>query len=118
MFVMDTNVHSGLHLCRLCYPYLKESEQASVIFNSSVAGGPTALKSGVVYAMTKGPPAQTMVPFLIPRQPLNRIISIHPESVSTSPVTALHLSCRVGLLLLAIGRLENRATPSAQSQHL
>lgn len=59
MFVMDTNVHSALHLCRLCYPYLKESSSASIIFNSSVAGGPTALKSGVVYAMTKGLPASS-----------------------------------------------------------
>eukprot|EP00892_Ulva_mutabilis_P005702 jgi/Ulvmu1/3503/UM162_0010.1 len=52
-FVMNTNVHSALNLCRLCYPYLKVSESASIVFNSSVAGGPTALKSGVVYAMSK-----------------------------------------------------------------
>jgi Tropinone reductase 1 len=33
---------------------LKASGDASVMFNSSVAGGPTAMKSGAIYAMTKG----------------------------------------------------------------
>lgn len=56
-FVMNTNVHSALNLCRLCHPYLKESDSASIIFNSSVAGGPTAMKSGIVYAMSKGLPS-------------------------------------------------------------
>ncbi|KAJ9529086.1 hypothetical protein QJQ45_007786 [Haematococcus lacustris] len=37
----------------VAHPLLKASGQAVVLFNSSVAGGPTAMRSGTIYAMTK-----------------------------------------------------------------
>lgn len=58
-FLMSTNVESAFAMCKLAYPLLKASGDASVIFNSSVAGGPTAMKSGCIYAMTKGAPPAT-----------------------------------------------------------
>lgn len=36
------------------YPLLKASGAGRMIMISSVAGGPTALRSGTIYAMTKG----------------------------------------------------------------
>jgi NAD(P)-dependent dehydrogenase (short-subunit alcohol dehydrogenase family) len=36
------------------YPLLKEAGSARMVLISSVAGGPTAMKSGTLYAMTKG----------------------------------------------------------------
>jgi len=52
-FVMATNWESCFHLTQITYPLLRSSDQASVIFISSVAGGPTALQSGTPYAATK-----------------------------------------------------------------
>eukprot|EP00892_Ulva_mutabilis_P006108 jgi/Ulvmu1/386/UM001_0393.1 len=52
-FLMNTNVQSALHLSQLCHPWLTQAEAASIIFNTSVAGGPQAYKSGCMYAMTK-----------------------------------------------------------------
>ena len=49
-----------LQRCRHClllqaaYPLLKAAGSARMILLSSVAGGPTALRSGTIYAMTKG----------------------------------------------------------------
>lgn len=51
--VMSTNLESAYHLCQLCQPLLKASGDGVIIFNSSVAGGPTAMRSGTLYAMTK-----------------------------------------------------------------
>lgn len=51
--VMSTNLDSAFILCQLCYPLLKAAGGGVILFNSSVAGGPTAMKSGPVYAMTK-----------------------------------------------------------------
>jgi tropinone reductase I len=53
-FLFNTNVHSALHLSQLCYPLLAAAGHSSIVFNSSVAGGPLAMKSGCIYAMTKG----------------------------------------------------------------
>lgn len=53
-FLMDTNVHSALQLSQLCQPLLAAAGSSCIIFNSSVAGGPLAMKSGCIYAMTKG----------------------------------------------------------------
>jgi Tropinone reductase 1 len=52
-FIMDTNLKSGLMLSTLFHPMLKKSPHAVVLFNSSVAGGPTAMKSGCLYGMSK-----------------------------------------------------------------
>lgn len=52
-FLLNTNVHSALHLSQLCQPMLTAAERSSIVFNSSVAGGPLAMKSGCIYAMTK-----------------------------------------------------------------
>jgi len=50
--IFNTNLFSSLELCRLMFPYLKKSENPSIINVSSVAGL-TYLKTGIVYAMTK-----------------------------------------------------------------
>ncbi len=50
--VMNTNLRSAFELSRLVFPLLKQSEQANVVFVSSVAGQ-IHLKTGVIYAMTK-----------------------------------------------------------------
>ncbi|GIL92654.1 hypothetical protein Vretimale_19463 [Volvox reticuliferus] len=52
-FLMRTNLESAYHLCQACQPLLKASGNSSIVFNSSVAGGPTAMRSGTLYAMTK-----------------------------------------------------------------
>lgn len=44
---------SGLQL-QLAHPLLKAAGRSSVIMMSSVAGGPTTVQSGTIYAMTKG----------------------------------------------------------------
>ena len=50
--IMNTNLRSAFELSRLLYPFLKHSEQANVVFVSSVAGQ-IHLKTGAIYAMTK-----------------------------------------------------------------
>ncbi|KAG2501667.1 hypothetical protein HYH03_000170 [Edaphochlamys debaryana] len=52
-FVMRTNLESAYHLCQVLQPLLKASGDGCIVFNSSVAGGPTAMRSGTLYAMTK-----------------------------------------------------------------
>jgi NAD(P)-dependent dehydrogenase (short-subunit alcohol dehydrogenase family) len=39
---------------QLAHPLLKACGAGAIVFNSSVAGGPMAIKTGAVYAMTKG----------------------------------------------------------------
>ena len=39
---------------QLAHPLLKAAGRSSVVMMSSVAGGPTTVKSGTIYAMTKG----------------------------------------------------------------
>eukprot|EP00798_Chlamydomonas_sp_ICE-L_P011343 gene11343-18964_t len=51
--VMSANLDSAFQLCQLAHPLLKASGNASVLFNSSVAGGPLAMGSGAVYGITK-----------------------------------------------------------------
>lgn len=55
--VMSTNWESAFHMTQLAHPLLQKgagnSESTSVVFVSSVAGGPTAMYSGSVYAATK-----------------------------------------------------------------
>lgn len=61
--IMNTNLHSVFHFTRVMHPFLKKAAErsgsASVINIGSVAGGcQTALRSGVIYAMTKAASAQ------------------------------------------------------------
>ena len=51
--LMSTNVESSYLLTQLCHPLLKESTNASIIFNSSVAGL-TSLSTGSIYGLSKG----------------------------------------------------------------
>ncbi|KAM1525244.1 hypothetical protein COP2_009941 [Malus domestica] len=51
--MMSTNVESPYHLCQLAYPLLKASENASIVFVSSIAGL-KALPRLSAYAATKG----------------------------------------------------------------
>jgi Tropinone reductase 1 len=50
--LLDTNFISAFDLSRLCLPLLKSSGQASVVFNSSVAGL-NHIRTGSVYGATK-----------------------------------------------------------------
>jgi len=55
--LMSVNLESTFHMSQLCLPMLKKSTAAggaSIIMNSSVAGGPTCMKSGSLYGMSKG----------------------------------------------------------------
>lgn len=56
--LMSTNLEPAFHLCQLFQPLLVAAASSVpggsvVLFNSSVAGGPTSMKSGSIYAMTK-----------------------------------------------------------------
>ncbi len=51
-FIMNTNLRSAFEISGLLFPLLKKSEQANIVFVSSVAGQ-IHLKTGAVYAMTK-----------------------------------------------------------------
>eukprot|EP00890_Picochlorum_soloecismus_P003547 jgi/Picsp_1/4193/NSC_01702-R1_tropine dehydrogenase len=52
-FLLNTNLKSAFSLTRECHSMLQASEDACVILVSSIAGGPVAMKSGSLYAMTK-----------------------------------------------------------------
>lgn len=39
---------------QLAYPLLEASGKGSIVMNSSVAGGPAAINTGSLYAMSKG----------------------------------------------------------------
>jgi len=51
--IMDVNLKSAYSLSRDLYPMLLNSGSGCVLFNSSVSGGPTAMKSGCLYNMSK-----------------------------------------------------------------
>ena len=52
-YILNTNLKSCMMLSTLFHPLLKASGNGVVLFNSSVAGGPTAMKSGCLYGMSK-----------------------------------------------------------------
>ena len=52
--IMGTNLKASYRTCQLAYPHLQAAGGASVVMISSVAGGPASIKSGTLYAMTKG----------------------------------------------------------------
>lgn len=58
--LMATNLQSAFNVTQRCYSMLKAAQGGCVVFNSSVAGGPLAMKSGSIYAMTKGAPPCTL----------------------------------------------------------
>lgn len=62
--LLNTNLASAFHLSQLCHPFLKAAGTSCIVFNSSVGGGPLAMKSGSVYAMTKGAQPCTATPFV------------------------------------------------------
>lgn len=43
-FLLATNLESAYHFCQLAHPLLKASGSGVIVFNSSVAGGPTAMR--------------------------------------------------------------------------
>ena len=51
--IMNTNLMSAYHLCQLAHPLLKASGAGSIVFVSSVAGV-ISLRTGSIYAATKG----------------------------------------------------------------
>lgn len=51
--LLSINLESAFALSQLAHPLLKASGDGIIIFNSSVAGGPTAMQSGSVYGLTK-----------------------------------------------------------------
>jgi Tropinone reductase 1 len=54
-YLMQTNLHSTFHLTKEIYPFLEKNGNGSNVINiSSVAGGcQSAMRSGIIYAMTK-----------------------------------------------------------------
>ena len=52
--LLNANLCSAFHLSQDCWRLLAQSPRASIVFISSVAGGPLAMKSGPAYAMSKG----------------------------------------------------------------
>ena len=62
--VFATNLGAAFHLSQACHPLLKASGDASILFMSSTAGGPLAMRPAPVYAMTKGAPALARRPDL------------------------------------------------------
>lgn len=51
--LISVNLESAFALSQLAHPLLKAGGDGIVIFNSSVAGGPTAMGSGSIYGLTK-----------------------------------------------------------------
>ncbi|KAG9453109.1 hypothetical protein H6P81_006013 [Aristolochia fimbriata] len=51
--IMATNFESSYHLCQIAHPLLKTSGRGSIVFVSSVAGV-VAIRSGTIYAASKG----------------------------------------------------------------
>jgi len=49
-----TTAEQGHLPVQLAHPLLKAAGGGAIVCNSSVAGGPMAIKTGAVYAMTKG----------------------------------------------------------------
>jgi hypothetical protein len=49
--LMSTNLESAFVLCQLCQPLLAAAGSSCVIFNSSVAGGPTAMWCAVLFRL-------------------------------------------------------------------
>lgn len=52
-FVVATNLESAFHCSQLGHPLLRASGSGALVFISSVAGV-TAIRSGTLYAATKG----------------------------------------------------------------
>ena len=52
--IMGVNLKATYRSCQLAYPMLKAAKGASITMISSVAGGPASIKSGSLYAMSKG----------------------------------------------------------------
>lgn len=50
--IMNTNLRSTFELARLCYPFLKQSEQGNIVNISSVAGA-AHVRTGAIYGMSK-----------------------------------------------------------------
>jgi len=51
--IFSINLESAFSLTQLAHPLMLKAERPCVVMNSSVAGGPTSMQSGVLYAMTK-----------------------------------------------------------------
>lgn len=67
---------------QLAYPLLKASGSGSVVMNSSVAGGPAAIKTGALYAMSKGEASGCCWKLAVARD---------VEGKEALPIVALHL---------------------------
>ena len=55
--IQNVNIKSAFFACQLAHGLLKAAQKSSVVMIGSVAGGPQSIKSGSIYAMTKGMPA-------------------------------------------------------------
>ncbi|CAL5223261.1 g5745 [Coccomyxa viridis] len=51
--IQNTNLESAYNLTQLAHPLLKAAGKSSVVMISSVAGGPSTVQSGTIYAMLK-----------------------------------------------------------------
>lgn len=92
--IMQTNLDSAFFLSQKCYPFLKNSRAeggASIVNMGSVAGGiGIAMKSGVVYAMTKAAMNQMTMNMACEWAPHNiRVNAISPWYIKTPLVESV-----------------------------
>lgn len=52
-YIQRTNLESAYNLTQLAHPLLKAAGKSSIVMISSVAGGPSTVQSGTIYAMLK-----------------------------------------------------------------
>ena len=96
------------------YPLLKEAGSAKMVLISSVAGGPTAMKSGTLYAMTKGKRSQSS---LVSIMMMSLDNSAPQDSISTAYAvicTQATTHCEQHDMLIMYGKLIGSQAASYQ----
>jgi Tropinone reductase 1 len=72
---MANNLESAFHLSQLCRPLLAAAGSSCILFNSSVSGGPLAMFSGTLYAMSKAVSDESNLPWW------GRVLAVDPQCV-------------------------------------
>lgn len=80
--IMSTNLESAFALSQLAYEMLKAAN-GCIVMNSSVAGGPTSINTGTLYAMTKAAMNQMTRNLACEWAPAVRVNAVAPWYIST-----------------------------------
>lgn len=80
--IMTTNLESAFALSQMAYEPLKASN-GCIVMNSSVAGGPTSINTGTLYAMTKAAMNQMTRNLACEWAPAIRVNAVAPWYIST-----------------------------------